>query len=169
MALVLLILSGCSDKKQEGLHFFNDFEAIQGWVKAPTIPTLAKGTAYSGNFALRLDSVEAFSHAFQLKFKDISSKPLRKVKFSVFVMFTNPNAQAKLVFAIDGVDKPNLLWNGLHLQDYVKEPNKWVQVSGEINLEKDGVNSRDNTAILYVWNTGKEVVFADDFDLEFFE
>ena len=170
--LLISALHGCSDgPKQEGLRFFNDFESLKGWAKAPTMITLAKGTAYSGNYALRMDTMAAYSQAFQLKFKDISNKPIKKVKFSVYAMFpsVNTNCQAKIVAAVDGPDKPNLFWDAVHIQDFVKESNKWVQVTGEVNMQKNGLNNPENTFILYVWNTGKQVVFADDFELEFVE
>ncbi len=163
-----LLISCSRENKQGGLHYFNDFESVKGWSKMP-IPTLVEGNAHSGNFSLKIDSLEGFSHAFNIKMKDISNKPIKKVRYSMYCMIKSLNAKASLVLAVDTVNKPNALWQGIPIQDQIKEINKWVKITGEVQLAQDGLNKPENNLVMYLWNNSKEVIFADDYELEFFE
>lgn len=160
-------LFGCSEApKQQGLYFYNDMETIKGWANVWGLTDQNKN---SGEYALKLDTVQPYSYGFKIKIKDISKKPVRKVKYSGYCLLTNTNAKGNLVFSISGVDKPNIFWLGLKIEDKVKEANKWGKISGEVDLSINQLNNPENTIDMYFWNTSKEIVFADDFELEFIE
>jgi hypothetical protein len=72
-----------------------------------------------------------------------------------------------LVTVITDQSGQNLFWNGSSIKDFVKKPNEWVMISGEIDLSK--YNMPNNVFRLFGWNIGKEPVYFDDFEVEFFE
>jgi hypothetical protein len=163
----LVVLMGCSsEKKQHKLFYFNDFESMEGWSK---FSTLVKGEGYSGNCCVRVDSLFEFSDGFNLKLREVSDKPIRKIKFSAYCLTKNANSKATLVIAVDSLNKPNISWTGIALNTVIKEHGKWEKISGEVDITGQGINNRQNSVILYLWNNSKGVSLIDDIEIEFVE
>jgi hypothetical protein len=166
-----LLIASCSSEKtkHEGNFFGNDFESIDGWIREQ--PHLVKGDAHSGNYSIKVDSSLEFGYTFMLPMKSIATKPIKKVKVSIYCMFKEADTKAALVVSIDSPENVNLLYSGTQLQDFVKDQNKWEKVSVEVDLAKgkEGVSMPNNTVKIYVWNTSKKLVLSDDYEIEFLE
>ena len=112
------------------------------------------------------DEKDAYSPTFQIKFKDIGSKKPKRMKASVWCYTTSKSCEGKLCLQIKNKAGEYKLWLSNEFKTAVKSPNKWtwLEVSSDIAPE---VFSPENDIALYVWNTGKGKVYADDFALEF--
>jgi hypothetical protein len=164
--IIVILLSSCAneEKKTGGLYYKCNVDDLVGWVDNPTI---IKNIARSGVYCAKTDSLNPYSLAFVNKMAAINDRPLKKCKYSAWVLAKNLNIESKLVTVITDPSGQNLFWNGSSVKDFVKKPNEWVLITGEIDLSK--YNMPNNVIRLFGWNMGKEPVYFDDFELEFFE
>jgi hypothetical protein len=162
LATVVLAGLGCVPK-QNGLVYFNDFEAIKGW--APVY--LNKQPHHSGEYSNKLDSASIYGATFKLRFKEISDLPVRKVKISFWVLKTNENDSSKFVVEVSDKDKNKVFWIAKSIEELVKTPKKWVKVSLEFAFLKENITQPDNVISIYAWNLGKSEIYIDDEKIEF--
>ena len=167
LSVTVVILAGCSgSSKQGGLHYFNDFEGLKGWVSNSY--TLKEDKAHSGKFVSKIDEVYQYSEGVKLKLSEISSKPVKKVRISAWCKISDMMATGKFVVSVNTPEKAGVFWEAIHLEDNIDEVGTWTKISGEFNIAAWG-NKPDNTVVVYVWNTGKIPILVDDMDIEFVE
>ncbi|HTA27604.1 MAG TPA: hypothetical protein VK809_07445 [Bacteroidia bacterium] len=162
--LVLLMIVGCAGPKQDGLVYFNDFESVKGW--APIY--LSRWPVHSGRLSNKLDSNHAYGLSFWLPFSQVSPKKLKAVKISAWVYLT-VRCDAFLAMEIKTPDNKSLVWNGVNVDEQVKEVGKWQQVTAMFSLRNKDFNVPDNFINIYTWDKGKKDVYIDDLSIEFIE
>jgi hypothetical protein len=158
-----VFLAGCSgDEKKNDLYFKNDFESSSGWCD---LHALAKADAHSGHYITRTDTVNQYSATFSKKLSEISSKPLKGIDVSAWVMFRGGITKGDLVVSIDK-DGKVIFYSGINCNDLINKQGEWVQVKGTLAFPPN----MDPDAILkfYMFNTGKSEMDGDDFEIQFY-
>jgi len=162
--LILFALSGCfRNNKQKGLVYYTDFEGVKGWTQT----LFSKNPVHSGVYSNRLDSTHHFGLTLKLLFREISDKPVKKVKISFWAYLQDTTTKGKLVLEISDFHKQNLFWVAKHIEDYVSKPNAWTKVNLEFTLTKENISASDNIISIYPWNVSKSEIYIDDTRIEF--
>ena len=160
---ILISCIGCTNNKQKGLVYYNDFENIKGWSDV----LLEKKPVHSGIYSNRLDSVNFYGKTFKLTFKEISDQAIKKVKINFWVYLLDSNSKGKLVMEIDQPDKKNVFWIAKNIEDYVKKSGEWTEVTLEFTFVKKEIMLPENIIKIYPWNLSKKVMYIDDVRIEF--
>ena len=160
---ILISCIGCTNNKQKGLVYYNDFENIKGWSDV----LLEKKPVHSGIYSKRLDSVNFYGKTFKLTFKEISDQAIKKVKINFWVYLLDSNSKGKLVMEIDQPDKKNVFWIAKNIEDYVKKSGEWTEVTLEFTFVKKEIMLPENIIKIYPWNLSKKVMYIDDVRIEF--
>jgi hypothetical protein len=162
----VIIIAGCSSGKikQSGLTFFNDFESIKGW--ECDMSRISDAKAHSGSYSAFTDSAHQFSYTFKMLFKNISNDHIKGVNYRVWCYAEALPVNATVVASIKSNTVNPIFWNGNNIEDYINEPQKWIEISGHLDFDSKAV-APDNEFGFYLQNTGKAAVYADDFELEF--
>lgn len=160
---IMLIFFSCNNNKQQGLVYFNNFESIKGWSKLQ----LEKTTVHSGVYANQLDVENPYGETFELPFKEIAEQQLKKVRVKFWTLLPDTSVKAKLVIEINQPDKKNVFWIAKSIEDYVKTPGTWTEVALEFTLPDKSIISPENFIKIFPWNLGKQILYVDDFRIEF--
>jgi hypothetical protein len=155
-----------SDGAQKGLVYANDFEDVKGWIHGLGLCTYP---VHSGSWACRMDTLHPYGPTVHLRFDEISTQPLKKVSYSIWCFLKTPNTQGKMIVAIDGGGKQNILYEAKDIRETIKETGKWVEFKGECDLSKGGFNRPDNSISVYPWNTSKGEMIVDDMQVTFIQ
>jgi len=160
--LLLIILFSCSSDKKNDLTFKNDIDQMAGWIKDPTI---MKGEGHSGKYFLKVDSLMPYSLGFNELLSNISSKPLKKINFSAWCKANTLTKNVVLVCDVVTKENQHIVYKGVSLKDYLKNPNEWMQISGDVNLPSN--LPADAKVLVYLWTPQKEVAYIDDYEISF--
>lgn len=161
-----ILFASCAKDKKNELEYFNDLENVKGWAGGKNNDeTIVKGTAHSGQYISKTDSVYQYGFGFNIKLSDLAEQPVKKVKASVWVNVPDIRSEAGLVIALDSAGK-NILWTSKPIKDFVKKTDEWTEVVSEVQFP-EMKTSKDYSVTTYIWNTGKFPVLADDSRVEF--
>lgn len=152
-----------NNKANEGGIIKNNIDCLFGFNNNLNI---TQGKAHSGVYFSKIDTINRFSLTFVKQIKDIYTGKVGSLKASVWVSAKSLNFESKLVVATTNTQGQNTSWNNLNLKEIIKAPSDWVEAKLDVDI--NSINPEDNLAI-YIWNTGKEEVYVDDFEIEFFE
>ena len=166
--LVFTMLFSCSrEEKKSKLAFDNNIESIY-WGSSPN--TIKFANAHSGNYVCKLDKTNPFSQVFNIKVKDLSTKPLRRAKISAWFMLTGNYSEQNLVLDVrDSSMQQSLEWINTDAIDYVKDLNKWGKAELIVDLTKKNRNNPNNVFRIYASNGKEEPIYVDDFEIQFEE
>ena len=164
--LLLGFLLACHEetKLEEAIVHQNDFESMLGWSDVDP-GRLMKGLAHSGNYSTLTDSMHPYSLGFIRKLKEISDRPIKRIDMSAWVLTKSLDAKAGLVLSIESGGKPQF-YKGINVLDSIQATQKWYVLRCRFDLPSD--LSMDNEVRMYLWNTGKDTVLADDFEIKFY-
>ena len=154
---------GCTNNKQKGLVYYNDFETIKSWSDV----LLEKKPVHSGIYSNRLDSVNFYGESFKLTFKEISDQVVKKVKINFWVYLHDSSSKGKLVVEINQPDKKNVFWIAKNIEDFDKKPSQWTEVTLEFTFVKKEIMLPENVIKIYPWNLSKKEMYIDDVRIEF--
>ncbi len=171
----LLILAGgffvaacSSNDNDKALDFTNDLENVKGWSgNESNIATIVKAKAKSGEYVSKTDTVYRYGFLFRAKLYDLTNKKLKAVKAAVWANVTEVNSEAVLVISVDSVGK-SIVWEGKKLIEVVKKTDEWTEVIADADLSKLKP-CKDYIISVYLWNTGKSVIYTDDHRVRFTE
>lgn len=162
---VAFAFTSCEEKTSK-LSFLNDFDNSKPWTLDTT---LVKGTAHSGDYAVKVASPREYSIGFHMKCKEISNNPLKKIKISVWVNLNDTSSEAVLVTGINSVSAPNVFYDSKPLKSIVKEKDKWTEITTEYFINKGDINKPENTILVYIWNRELKPILMDDLKISFEE
>lgn len=163
LAALTALVFGCSDKK----GFVTTFKgSIEGgdWINTNTG---YNGGGHTGDLSSKVDSVNQFSYGFSKLISEISDKPIKKIKISVWVKLENMEKKVALVVALTDKNNKQIFWESQDVNPDVKEINKYSKISTEFKLpdfENEGTLAR-----VYIWNPNGNVANVDDFEIQFLE
>jgi hypothetical protein len=161
-ALALLLISCSSKAKQRGMIYFNDYENIKGWndyiLKKPT---------YSGLYSNCMDSTHSYGSTFKLPFREVSMKPIKKIKIDFWVYYSSMECKAKYALDIKDMDKNPIFWISNDIDKQVTKEKTWTHVAFVFTLVKKDINLPNYVVSLYPWNQTKKEIYVDDVTIEF--
>lgn len=162
LLLVIPMLAGCGSATESGrVLATNDFEGIDGW--AP-VGYLTKERAHSGQFAARVDGGAEYAANYSNPLARLSPESISKLEVKAWVYRTSKAAAASLVVeAKDPTTQQSLLYKGIELAPLTKNLNEWTLIKQSIELPPT-VNPATVLRI-YLWRTGQDPVYLDDFEL----
>lgn len=164
--LMLGFLLSChkENKPEQVIVHQNDFDSMLGWSDVDQ-GRLFKGNAHSGNYSAFTDFNHPYSLGFIRKLREISDRPIKRIEMNAWVLTKSFDAKAGLVLSIESGGKPQF-YKGVNVLDSIQATQKWYPVRCRFDLPSD--LSMDHEVRMYLWNTGKDTVLADDFEIKFF-
>lgn len=161
----LMILYGCGSDKKEPLVFSNDFESIKGWYDVSGISGMR---GHSGVYSLFTDTNHIYSQTFKIKFKNVSGKRIKGVAYTVWCYAEALPIQGSVVTSVKNDSVEQVIYNGNDLENFINDAGEWCKVSAKIDF-KAHESDPENELGFYIWNTGKNKIFADDVVIRFIE
>lgn len=165
--LVILVFSSCLRRhKSDNLNYFQDFESIKGWYGVSALSTEIKG--HSGNYSLLTNSKFDYSFGFTSTIAEISAKPLKKIKATIWC--NSPSKLCSGAFCVQIVNpaNENKMWIARPFLDFIKTENSWTKTVIEADIPKEAL-SPNNIVKVFLWNNGNVPVYGDDIEIQFIE
>ncbi|HNW97941.1 MAG TPA: hypothetical protein PKK00_05975 [Bacteroidales bacterium] len=159
---VILALS-CSNNKEFVPIYKAQIDGNGDWINCNTI---GKYWGYTGDYCSKSDSINQYTFGFSKLFSEISPNPIKKVKVSVWVKLSDLSKKSVLFISIDDSNNKNIFWSGHDLVPVVKEVNKWYKMEIEENISE--VNTEGAKIGICVLNSNKDIVYVDDYEIQFF-
>jgi len=161
-AFVLFMIFACgkTDENKNCLfHATNNLDANNFWINTNTI---AKGTAHSGLFASKIDTVVQYGIGIAAKFNDLTSTLPKKVTIHCWIYSNEPNLDAGLV-CDPNINGKSLNWQSFNLKTTILKAKEWTEFITSFDLPK---NSTPDTELkIFFWNPNKKTYFVDDFEV----
>jgi hypothetical protein len=156
-----VILFGCGKKEETSNALFstsNNKDSANFWMN---INTITKGTAHTGYYASKLDTLFQFGIGLNPKVKDLTDKTPKKVTVKCWVYSTTPNLEASIV-CDPIINGEKLGWKNFDFKPVIKKANEWTEVIATFDLPKN--ITPDTELGVYIWNPNKLMFFVDDFE-----
>jgi hypothetical protein len=147
---------------QEYISIIEDFEEPHPYWNGINV---VSGEGHSGKKFTRADSASAFSSVYFRPLGTISQKPINRIDIAVWLRANDPSTNAQLVLSIDKSDS-TLLYLATKTDETKASPGEWTRISASYDIEEQFPPG--STIKIYVWNTGKGSIDADDFTIKFF-
>jgi hypothetical protein len=161
----LLLISSCGDPASRGVMVYDqNFEGAKGWC---SMEHIFEGKGHSGRFSTLATATAEFSSIFRIPFKEISNKPVKYLRFSVWCYVDELPTDGILVMSVDNDTTQKIIWRSWELKNFIKTKEDWTQIDGEVNLQENNANKENNTFVFYLHSTSAKKTLADDFHLEF--
>lgn len=160
--VISYVFFSCSSEKSENpLTYSCDVDNVFYWSGKEECKKI-KG--HTGEYCAFVDSTKEYGFGFKMSPSEISDKPLRKVRFTTWILSDNPASQVAYVLSIEK-DGKVFLYKGIKVVDFMENKNEWFQVVGEVEIP-DNV-PKDADVLLYIWSPDKSYALADDFEISF--
>ncbi len=166
--LLLLALAACGGNNSptdEMTLSGNDYDHLEGWVPAGTVPFLTKEKAHSGAYSARINGAVEFAGGFTNLLGKLSSTRLKKITIKAWVLLPSKDAKAKLVVSLDNIapDK-NLKYEAIDLVPAANKFGSWVAVTKTIEVPTEATY---NTQLkVYLWRAeSSQPVYLDDLEI----
>ncbi len=165
--LILSVLTHCTRRhKADNLHYFQDFESIAGWFGMPALSSDIKG--HSGNYSMLTNAQLDYSPGLTRKLKEISDKPIKKIRASIWCYTMDKNSNGAFCVQIMNANGENKLWIARPFVDFIKSESTWTKTVIETEIPKDAANP-ENMVKVFMWNKGTIPVYGDDVEVIFSE
>jgi len=128
--------------------------------------TLGKYGGLNGELCSKIDSINKDSYGLRKLLSEICPNTIKKIKISVWVKVEDINKKAKLAISLSSKNK-NIFWEDHEINSIIKEANKWYKFEFEKTLPEYEVEGAQIET--YIFNSDKNVVYVDDFQIRFFE
>ena len=157
---VLLISCGKTEEKKNSIwEVSSNLDANNFWINANT---LAKGTAHSGLFSSKIDTLVEYGIGIAANFSDLSEKLPKKVNIHCWIYSTVPNLDASLV-CDPNVNGKSLNWQAFNLKPTITKANEWTEFKTSFDLPEE--ITPDSQLKLFFWNPNKQIFFVDDLEI----
>jgi len=168
---ICILISACSKKNstESSLVFANNMEGIHAWNENHPLNIIKTEKAHSGKFVCNVNSEFPYGSTFYMKLGDISSKKLKKLKVSCWLLSQDKAASPSLVFDILDKNKQSVEYLSKDCRGVIKSENAWFHISNEVNMEPSMRSNPENYLKVYVTNVVPQAVQVDDLIVEFSE
>ncbi|MBL0047336.1 MAG: hypothetical protein IPP32_04465 [Bacteroidetes bacterium] len=139
---------------------------MKGWFGMGSLDNSIK--AHSGNYSIRTDAEFQYSFGFESTVSEISKKPLKKIRATVWMYSKLKDCNGEFCVQILNTAGENKLWKSKLFQEVIKSEGKWTKVIIETDIPRDALTP-ENKVKVFLWNKGSVPVYADDFELVFTE
>ncbi len=142
-------------------YFFNNCEGNLFWGQNQTI---TDETSFSGIHSSRTGNGNNFSITFEYPLKLIPDSVNNTINIGLKIKQMSLNHKAKLAFQANG-ENIKSYWQDFDLKGQVSKINTWSDFNHKFIIP-DSIKEADLIKI-YVYNTSKEIIYVDDFEIEF--
>ena len=164
LILGFFLFNACGKKQSNSNlrnQYLNDLESYDGWQGITGYYYLVSGDAHSGQHSMQTDSANIYSITFAKRLSELSEKPVKKIRVSLWVKCLGAPGGGSYVLSLEqGTQTYKYFSFDLKEKDVIL--NEWMQITGlaEIpaGLPKDAVVK------IYFWNKSKSVILVDDFE-----
>ncbi len=165
LLIALVLLAGCKGHNPSGnLVYFTDVDNLAGWYETPTI---IKFKAHSGEFVCKIDTINSFGLTFKKRMSEISGKAIFKVDVSAWVYVNDLGAKGGFVCSLDSMLGKGFVYLNERFDEKIDKAKRWTKVKSEFFFPDS--YDPDFIFAVYLWNTGKEDIFADDLEIRITE
>lgn len=166
---LLALITACSPDENVSsvLIFKNNMDGIHAWTEKHPANFIRTDIAYSGLYVCKVNNESPYSTTFYVKLGDINSKTLKKLKVSGWIQVPDMNAQATLVVDLLDQNKQSFDYIAKYCMKELKDTNKWVKITNEINLSTGNRNNPENFVKVYFTNNAQQPLLVDDMIVEF--
>ncbi|TGD78530.1 hypothetical protein [Hymenobacter wooponensis] len=169
-ALIGLAACSSSDEKKVDANTLTStsFEEIAGW--GVDMGTLSRERAHTGVYALKVDNAHDFSLTYDVVVGQVSPRKIKKINVHgwVFLPSTNTNAILGLQVTDPSQDNKAIWGDGIKMDEAVKDYNKWVEVSKDMEMPAELAPTHHLK--MYLWRAGAiDPVYADDLSIQVIE
>ena len=158
---LILFFSSCSNKKELSITFNGNIDGGD-WMN---INTIGYYGGINGNCCSKLDSINQYSYGFSKLLSEINPNPIQKVRITVWVKLTDISKRSILFISIKDSKNKELFWSGHELNSFVKKANEWCKIDVEELIAK--YNTEGAKIGVCIWNQNKDIVYVDDFKIQF--
>jgi hypothetical protein len=154
------------DKYQKKNLAVMDYEDLNG----KNQNNLEDSIIYQGKFSFKLDSVNIWSPALRMPYKDITSKDHAWIKASVYIYPTDMDDLNKVLLVADFKHKDKIYkYRAFKFQDFNidAKPGQWNRLSFDYLTPE--VRTTDDILEVYIWYRGKSPCYVDDLTVDAFE
>jgi hypothetical protein len=163
---LIVILSSCSNERTKSKLIFSYDNEDNYW--SPNASVVKFADAHSGNSANKINKQNPYSGVFDIKANEISAKRLQYAKISAWFLMTGNNSEQNLVFDVrDAATQKSYEWISKDAMEFAKGMNQWCKVTLEVDLRQAGRGNLDRAYRIYACNGKDDVVYVDDFEIEF--
>ncbi len=166
LSFVLLFSSCLRRHKSDNLNYYQDFESIKGWFGVSALSTDIK--AHSGNYSLLTNAKFDYSFGFTSTIADVSSKPLKKIKATIWCYSPSKLCSGAYCVQIINPANENKMWIARPFVDFIKTENSWTKTVIEADIPKEALDPT-NIVKVFLWNNGNVPVYGDDIEIQFTE
>lgn len=158
-SLFLVYLSSCL--KENKIIIKNDLEGDQsGWSGK-----IIEGNAHSGKHITITDFANPYSAGFSGDISNLTPSPLKRIDIITWIYKSSDSASANFVISINRNGK-DVFWQSEPTENVHANNNEWARMYASYDIP----DSIANIGILkvYLWNTNKYRVDADDFEIRLY-
>lgn len=171
LSILALVISftACKQSSTEQSYskvIFTNFEkadSLSSIVPATwkNLNTLVSDTAYSGQFASKIDSAHQFSALYEVKLSDLDVNLPKEITFSAWGSKLKPETTAIIVVSVSN-DK---YYKAVSIDTLFKNVGEWRPVLSSFKLPQ--TLSGADIIKAYIWNKTNGEFLVDDYKLEF--
>jgi hypothetical protein len=161
------LISSCSEPKEVEIITFLEKRNYTAEDSVIDLYPREKGEAHGGNFFSRTDSSRNYGIGTTYAVNDTCINKDLRVKFNIWLRSNQSAPQAVYAIALHDGDKV-VSWNEVKFDKYIKETNKWLNVSDSITIPASAINKPGLIVKTFTFNTQKQlIVDSDDLELTF--
>ena len=134
------------------------------------LPYLEDSIVFRGKYSYRLDSLNIWSPALRVPYKDITSDDHAWIRIGVYIFPTDTNELNSARLVVNFKHKKKMYkYRAFTFNDFNLEvkPGKWNLLTYDYLTPE--VRTTDDILEIYVWNLGKSTCFIDDITVDVFE
>jgi len=161
--LILLIWTGCSNSKQNGLVYSEDFENM----RTCNPRFLSDKCAHSGTYANELNAEKIYGKTTSFKFEHFSPKKIKGIFVIFWVYLSDADSKGQFVVEVKEPNSRNQYRKEINFDTAIAPAGKWTQMSLHYTFETPNVSLPDNTISIYPCNLSKENIYIDDVTINF--
>ena len=156
------------DPRKPDLILRNDFERpAESWSDIPVLPS---SRSFSPGHTGYLDSVHPYSPGLNIRAQKLGTLPARffvEGELMVWDSVKSASNKALIVLSMDSINPRENYWQGFRLNDVPRQDFKtWSKRNFSLTLPE--ISNPNGILKIYIWNTGKNPLLIDDFELRFY-
>jgi|GEM_PF-1650283 len=161
---LITMLISCSNNNNFVATYKADINGKGDWINSRTIGKF--GGATGGEYCSKIDSSFEYSYGFSKLLNEISPNLVKRIKVGVSVKLDKLDKKSFLIVSVNGPNNEKIYWTGHELTSIAKETGKWYKLNVE-DVLPNGYKPEGASVGIYVWNPNKNVVYVDDYVIQF--
>ena len=146
-----------------------EYKRTKEWIQEfDTIPQHTREMAFSGAYAMKMDSVQVYSPPVKKAYEELTEKDHAKLKVSmqVFCAADIKSNPGSIVISFEHKQK-SYGYSSTDIEQFPVEPGKWTAVS--VNYLTPIIRTPEDTLKVYYWHRGRLPLYIDQLKVEVWE